>query len=133
MKIQEELTRFETELAAVAERAFECVLWLRSVESDDLRCLVAERLPVLGDMALPGVVAVVEDSAVSGSVRYVAAWVAAEVGDRGECVDVLCEEVEADTQWSLPAAGVLAKHGICEGVVRFCRRWAGSTLVMTLV
>jgi hypothetical protein len=48
--------------------------------------------------------------------RYLAAWVAIEVGDRGDSISVLCAEVEAGTKWSLPAAGVLARHRIHEGV-----------------
>ncbi len=116
MSIQKDLARFEAELLEVADRARRCVSWLTAVQSDDLRFLVAERLPALGAVALPGVVALLDDPGVSGSTRYLAAWVATEVGDRGSCVDALCDEVEAGTQWSLPAAGVLAKHGIAEGV-----------------
>lgn len=50
------------------------------------------------------------------SLRYLAAWVSIEVGDRGDGISVLCTEVEADTKWSLPAAGVLARHRIREGL-----------------
>lgn len=116
MTIETELGRFEAELEAVIDRARECVAWLRLAESEDLRFLVAERLPVLGHLVLPELMSIVEDVQVRGSTRYLAAWVAVEVGDRGTGVDVLCEEVEADTGWSLSAAGVLARHGISDGV-----------------
>lgn len=114
MSLQEELGRFEAELTSVVDRAAECVGWLCSVESEDLRFLVAERLPALGCVALPALMSVVEGAQDRSSTRYLAAWVAIEVGDRGSSVDVLCDEVAADSPWSLPAAGMLAKHGIRE-------------------
>lgn len=114
MSLQEDLGQFEAELTDVVDRAAECVGWLRSVRSEDLRFLVAERLPMLGRLALPALMSLVEDAQVRGSTRYLSAWVAVEVGDRGSAVDVLCDEVAADSSWSLPAAGVLARHGIRE-------------------
>ncbi len=115
--IEEELRNFEEALDDVRARVRDCVEQLRSAPSDDLRFLMAERLPALGTSAMPALQEILDDSASGPSLRYLAAWVAMEVGDRGDCISVLCAEVEAGTKWSLPAAGVLARHRIHEGAV----------------
>lgn len=101
---------FEAELDDVLGQVGDCVERLRSASSEDLRFLIAERLPVLGSAMIPGLEEIVSDPASSRSLRYLAAWVAVSVGGRGDFVDVLCSEVKAGSEWSLPAAGVLACH-----------------------
>lgn len=113
--VEGEVSRFGAEVNGALERVRACVDRLRSSASDDLRFLIAERLPVLGTAALPGLVEIMNDPESSGSMRYLAAWAAIEVGERKYSVDVLCSEVEARTSWSLPAAGVLARHRVHEG------------------
>ena len=125
MSIELELRRFEAELEAVVARARECVAWLRTSQSEDLQFLVAIRLPMLGSVILPELMSIIEDEHIRGSTRYLAAKAAVDVGDRDAGVEVLCEEVDADTKWSLPAAVALAYHGLRAGlgpVVRALRR-----------
>ncbi|HYN74635.1 MAG TPA: hypothetical protein VEV13_00390 [Candidatus Limnocylindria bacterium] len=113
--IEEELRLFELQLDDVLVRVRTCVEQLSRVTSDDLRFLIAERLPALGSSVIPALQQILDDSRSEPSLRYLAAWVSIEVGDRGDGISVLCAEVEADTKWSLPAAGVLARHRIREG------------------
>lgn len=113
--IEEEVRGFEAELDRALGQVKACVDRLRSAASDDLRFLIAERLPMLGSAAIPSLQDVWDDPESSRSVRYLAAWVAVEVGDRGEGIEILCAEVDAGTRWSLPAAGVLARHRLYEG------------------
>lgn len=87
---------------------------MRTAPDDSLRYLIAERLPALGSAVLPAVQEILVDPASGPGLRYCAARVAVSVGDRGDCVDVLRREVDADSEWSLPAAGVLARYGIRE-------------------
>ena len=114
--IEREVRSFEAELDSALGRVRACVERLRSASSDDLGFLIAERLPALGSAVIPGLLEILGHPDSSGSLRYLAAWAAVEVGDRGDSIDVLCSEVEARTRWSLPAAGVLARHRIREGV-----------------
>jgi len=115
MNIEDDVNRFEADLDHALNQVRDCVAWLRSAPTDDLRFLVAERLPALGSAAVPELQRILDDSTSSRGLRYLAAWVAVEVGDRGDSVSVLCSEVEAGAEWSLPAANILAKHRILEG------------------
>lgn len=114
-EVEVEVRRFEVEVGDALARVRACVGWLRSAHGDDLRFLVAERLPTLGSSVVPPLQEILDDSTSTPSLRYLAAWVAVEVGDRGDRVSTLCAEVEAGTRWSLPAAGVLSRHRIREG------------------
>lgn len=113
--MEEEVRGFEAELGRTLGQVKACVDRLRSAVSDDLRFLIAERLPALGSAAIPGLQEMWDDPDSSRSLRYLAAWVAVEVGDRADAIDILCSEVDAGTRWSLPAAGVLARHCIHAG------------------
>lgn len=113
--IEERLRAFESEVGAALDRARACVRRLREADDDDLRFLMAERLPALGSSIVSELNEILMDPACSRNVRYLAAWVAVEVGDRGDSIHVLCAEVEAGSEWSLPAAGVLGRHRIAEG------------------
>lgn len=113
--MEEEIRGFESELDSALGQVEACVDRLRSAVSDDARFLIAERLPALGSAAIPGLYEIWEAPESSRSLRYLAAWVAVEVGDRGDGIDILCSEVDAGTQWSLPAAAILARHRIREG------------------
>lgn len=112
MSIEEDVRRFEGELQAIADRALACAGLLRSVESDDLRYLIAERLPFLGRLVLPEMLSLLEDDQVPADTRYLAAWVALRVGDRGVAPKVLCDEVASGSEWSGPAAHALSRAGI---------------------
>lgn len=50
------------------------------------------------------------------STRYMAAWVAVELGDRGAAVDGLIREVQSESEWSLPAAVALARGGVTRAI-----------------
>jgi len=113
------MTDIEIELAnlnQIIERtrtsARDCVARLREAPDDDLRYLIAERLPALGSMILPDLLEVVRDSADEPTLHYLAAWVALTVGDRTESVTVLREEVLRGSRWSLPAANSLGRHKV---------------------
>ena len=114
--IEAELRAFELELGSAIDRGRACARRLREVDDDDLRFLMAERLPALGSAIIPELNEVLVDPASSLGARYLAAWVAVEVGDRADSILVLCKEVEAGSKWSLAAAGVLGRHRIAEGV-----------------
>ncbi|WP_078700983.1 hypothetical protein [Aeromicrobium choanae] len=113
---EDALRVFEGDLVLAIEHVDACVATFRGTEDVDLQFLFAERLPTLGSAALPALRKILDDPEVSGSLRYLAAWVALQIGDRGDSVAVLCREVETATRWSLPAAGALAQFGIREGV-----------------
>jgi len=115
--IEARVRAFEFELGMTIDRGRACARQLREVEDDDLRFLLAERLPFLGSAIIPVLNEIRADPGSGRGTRYLAAWVAVEVGDRADSIFVLCEQVEAATEWSLPAAGVLARHQITEGVV----------------
>lgn len=125
MSIEEDVRRFEGELQAIADRALACAGLLRSVESDDLRYLIAERLPFLGRLVLPEMLSLLEDDQVAADTRYLAAWVALRVGDRGVAPKVLCDEVASGSEWSGPAASALGRAGITEAteVIADALRW----------
>jgi hypothetical protein len=79
-----------------------------------LRYLIAERLPALGSAIISPLQDILSDAVAGSALRYLAAWTAVEAGDRADCISILCDEVEAGTRWSLPAAGVMARHRIRE-------------------
>jgi hypothetical protein len=113
--VEERLRALEVKIGAAVDCARACAMLLREADDDDVRYLMAERLPVLGSSIVPELNEMLVDPACSRSTKYLAAWVAVEVGDRGDSVDVLCAEVEAGSEWALAAAGVLGRHRITEG------------------
>lgn len=110
--------------AAVAARA-RCVAAFQQETDPDVAYLMAERLHRLGPSILPDLLALLADPQSSRDLRYLAAWVALALGDRGPSVEVLVGEVEADGPWTVPAANALARAGVSragEAVVRALER-----------
>ncbi len=115
--IEGEVTAFEDEVAATRARARACVERFRAVQDENLQYLFAERLGQLGSVIVSDLYALVlDDPAASARLRYLAAWVAVRVGDRGPAVDHLCHEVTSGSPYALPAADALARSGLVEGL-----------------
>lgn len=115
-RIEQDLGEFEVELGQLISGAKACVQRLRQASSGDLMFLYAERLPALGSVIIPELQAIIGDETARTTLRYLAAWIAVSVGDRGDSVNVLCAEVSRGSEWSLPAANALARYGIREGI-----------------
>ena len=73
MNIEDDVNRFEADLDHALKQVRDCVGWLRSAPTDDLRFLVAERLPALGSAAVPELQRILDDSTSSRGLRYLAA------------------------------------------------------------
>lgn len=115
VRIEERLRGFEAQLDYALDRVGECVRRFETVDDHDLRYLMAERLPALGSAIVPELNRILTDPGCDAGLRYLAAWAAIEVGDRGDSIEMLCDVIDGGGEWSLPAAGVLARHRIEEG------------------
>lgn len=113
MKSMEAAVRaFEQDIeVAVAARA-RCVSAFHNVDDPDVAFLMAERLVRLGPSILPDLLDLIDDPRSSRDLRYLSAWVAIALGDRGASVEVLVGEVDADSPWTVPAANALARAGV---------------------
>jgi hypothetical protein len=114
-RIEASVSAFEHRISAVREGVQSCLDEFVAVTDEDVRFLIAERLPSLGSAALPGVVDIIDNSPAGSDLRYLAAWVALVLGDRGSAVSALCVEVDSASKWSLPAANALARAHVQEG------------------
>lgn len=112
LDIEGELKDLDLALKRARVAASDCVSKFKEASDDDLRYLIAERLPTLGPMILPELLDVVRDGTLDPTLRYLAAWVALTVGDRNDSVTMLREEVLRDSPWSLAAANALARHRV---------------------
>lgn len=115
--VESEVTAFEAEIAAIRSRATRCVEQLRAMSDEGVQYLLAERMRGLGSVIVPDLYALIlDDPGSSRAQRYLAAWVAVRVGDRGTAVDHLCREVTSGSPYALPAAHVLARFHLTQGV-----------------
>ena len=114
--IEKELGELAEVVASIRQLASECIDRFRDAASDDARYLMAERLPAVGSILLPALTAIVEDPDSSPTLRYLAAWIAVGVGDRGASAEVLSEEVLRGSEWSVPSSKCLgALPRLCRG------------------
>lgn len=117
MDIEREVTGFHDEVRAIRLRARACVVRFRAMEDEDVQHLFAERLAGLGSVIVPDLYELVlDDPAASASLRYLAAWGAVRMGDRGAAVDHLCREVTSGSPYALPAANALTRFGLVAGL-----------------
>lgn len=114
--IERSVRQFEAMLRDGGERVDRCVAAFVGERDEDVRFLMAERLPVLGSAVGPALQAVIRQHVHDPSLQYLAACVAVVVGERGDAVAILCREVEERTVWALPAANAMARWGIREGL-----------------
>jgi len=110
--IEATVRAFEQRLSGVTQGVESCLDEFVSVTDEHVRYLLAERLPSLGSAALPSLVGIINSTQVGSGLRYMAAWVALALGDRDAAVSALCEEVDSDNEWSLPAANALARASV---------------------
>lgn len=108
------MRQFEADLSAGRHQDEYYVQKMRSSNDPNLRYLLAERLPKLGISALPALNRLVEDPSAPLDARTLAALVALQLGDRGACIGALLAQVQADGEWSIPAANALAKARVVE-------------------
>ena len=112
-----EVRSFEARVHALRAGARSCVERFRSTTDDNLLYLFAERLGGLGSLAIPVLYELVlDDPTATPSHRYLAAWVAVRLGDRGAAVEHLCAEVVSGSSYALPAANALTARGLVAGI-----------------
>ncbi len=121
MPIEKSVRRFEAMLRDVEGQIDSCVAAFVSERDENVRFLMAERLPALGSAVGPKLVVAIRQGTLDPSLQYLAAWVAVEVGERGDAIAILCREVEERTVFAVPAANVLAKWDIREGLIPITR------------
>lgn len=109
---EDRVRRFEARVRAALDEVGRCVREVAEANDDSMRYLIAERLLPLGSAALPGLLAILQDTRAQGDAGYLAAWVAVELGDRSDAAQVLIEHVEQESKWTVPAAAVLGRHHI---------------------
>ena len=114
--VEHEVVAFAEEVRAIRLRARACVERFRSTDDEDLLYLFAERLGGLGSVIVADLYELVlGDPSASSSHRYLAAWVAVRLGDRGAAVDHLCDEVVSGSSYALAAANTLVRLGLTQG------------------
>lgn len=113
--LQDRVRLFESRVDSILVNAYDCVRELIEERDEAVKYLLAERISVLGSALLPKLRSALADPGVDEDSRYLAAWVAVTIGDRGKAVDVLCDQVARATKWAVPAAGVLGDSEIGQG------------------
>lgn len=114
-EIEATVRAFEQRLRAVSLSVEACLDEFVAITDEDVRYLLAERLPSLGSAALPSLVGIIDSSPVGSGLRCMAAGVALVLGNRDAAVPALCDEVDFDSVWSLPAANALAGAHVRDG------------------
>jgi hypothetical protein len=112
--IEAQVREFETDMSAGRHDADYYVQQMRNSNDPNLRYLLAERLPSLGASALPALNRIIADLSAPQDARTLAALVALQLGDHGDCIGVLLAEVHADSEWSVPAANALARAKVAK-------------------
>ena len=107
--IEARVRQFEADMSAGRYDDEYYVEQMRTSNDADLRYQLAERLPRLGVSALPALIRLIEEPSAPADARTLAALVALQLGERGASVGVLLTEVQADSEWSVPAANALAR------------------------
>jgi hypothetical protein len=111
---EQELAAFTSKISSVRQLAKDCVAAIIVSPDDDMKYLMAERLPALGTVVLPDLLEVLRETSHPRTVRYLAAWVALILGDRTSSVEFLRSEVAQRSEWSLPAANALGRYRISD-------------------
>jgi hypothetical protein len=114
---EQELAAFTSKISSVRRLAKDCVQAIVVSPDDDMKYLMAERLPALGTVVLPDLLEVLDETSHPRTVRYLAAWVALILGERTRSVGFLRFEVAQRSEWSLPAANALGRYRISEAQV----------------
>lgn len=109
MTSERRIRELEARIESVGADARACVREL--LVDDGGRYLVAERLVRLGSVIIPAVRELLDDPGTSTEVRTLAALVGVDVGDAGQSVVVLLEELEQCGSYAPLAARVLAQRG----------------------
>jgi hypothetical protein len=110
--IEHQVRDVERRIERARELARQCVAALRDADDDAVVYLIAERLPRLGSLALPELLAVMRTA--EDSRRTAAALVALDVGGREKAVPILLEELSGRGPYATLAARRLGAHEIVE-------------------
>jgi hypothetical protein len=107
--IDARVRQFEADMSAGRYDAEFYVEQMRSTNDEDLRYLLAERLPGLGASALPALTRLMQDPIAPPEARTLAALVALQLGESEPSVRILLGQVQASAKWSVPTANALAR------------------------